>query len=218
MCVRLNENVPDPDVSEPLFVRGDDAWIGRTVAKEFGPHGIFKGQVTDVDDNSKKIGWRVFHVEYEDGDDEWMGAEDLINILVVNIVCYLLHNVLCIVLCFRTTLIKQHLKIISNCIVTEPQQDESDEHEEEHAVPVANARKKKQTKPSKYLDYECAPSDAVYFLFDVETTGSKRNYDKIIAIGCLAYDRQGKLLGCFSRKINPGDISSTYQAGKIHSK
>ncbi len=54
MCVRLNEKASDPDVRDPLFVRGDDVWIGRAVSKEFGSHGIFKGRVTDVDDNAKK--------------------------------------------------------------------------------------------------------------------------------------------------------------------
>ena len=94
--------------------------------------------------------------------------------------------------------------------------------EEDHAVPVAStsasATKNKQKKSSKYHAYECAPENAVYFLFDVEVTGSKRNYDKIIGIGFLAYDRQGKLLGCFSRKVNPGVVRSTYHAGRIHSK
>ena len=84
-CVRLNENVSDPDVSNPLFVRGDDAWIGRRVVKEFKPHDMFQGRVDDVDENAKKEGWCVFHVVYSDGDDEWMGAEDLMNTLVVNI-------------------------------------------------------------------------------------------------------------------------------------
>ena len=82
--VRLNENATDPDVINPLFVRGDDAWVGHTVTKEFGGYGKFKGRVTDVDDNEKKSGSRVFHVEYEDDDDEWMGAEDLLRILDVS--------------------------------------------------------------------------------------------------------------------------------------
>ena len=82
--VRLNENAADPDVINPLFVRGDDAWVGRTVTKKFDGHGMFKGRVTDVDDDKKKPGWRVFHVEYEDDDDEWMGAEELFGILDVS--------------------------------------------------------------------------------------------------------------------------------------
>ena len=83
MCVRLNENAPDPSVHDPLFVRGDDSWVGRDVAKKFGNLGIFRGRVTGVDDNLNEPGYRLFHVEYEDGDDAWIGPEELIPILVV---------------------------------------------------------------------------------------------------------------------------------------
>ena len=82
---RLNENEPDPAENDHLFVRGDDAWIGRVVRKDFPNHDIFTGRVTDVDDNVTKKDYRVFHVVYEDGDDEWIGAADLIEILVVRI-------------------------------------------------------------------------------------------------------------------------------------
>ena len=100
-------------------------------------------------------------------------------------------------------------------------EDEEQVHTQENLevqVPATADASKKKRKTSKYSAYECAPSNAVYFIFDVETTGSKRNYDKIIGIGFLAYDGQGTLLGTFERKINPGGVSSTYHAEKIHSK
>lgn len=56
-------------------------------------------------------------------------------------------------------------------------------------------------------------------MFDVETTGSKRNWDRIIAISFLAYDEEGKLLGSFSRKINPGKARiSNFLSDNIHGK
>ena len=65
------------------LVKGDNAWIGCTICREFGDHGWFSGRVTDVDDDSKKPGHRVFHVEYEDGDEEWIGAvRTLIGVLL----------------------------------------------------------------------------------------------------------------------------------------
>lgn len=77
----------------------------------------------------------------------------------------------------------------------------------------------KNRKKSKYDTYEVAPSDAVYFLFDVETTGGKRNYDKIIAISFLAYNESGTLLGSFSRMINPGEVMIvSYLSKNVHSK
>ena len=74
-------------------------------------------------------------------------------------------------------------------------------------------------KKGKYDDYTTAPDSAVYFLFDVETTGSRRNYDKIIAMSFLSYDCHGNMLGSFSRKVNPGKVKiSAYLTKHIHSK
>ena len=77
----------------------------------------------------------------------------------------------------------------------------------------------KKKKKSKYHAYESAPAKAVYFLFDVETTGSRRNWDKIIAISFLAYDVNGNELGSFSQLINPGDVGiDSYLSKFIHSE
>ena len=51
---------------------------------------------------------------------------------------------------------------------------------------VDTPAKQKPKKKSKYQGYEGTADNAVYFLFDVETTGSKRNWDRIIAISFLA--------------------------------
>ena len=114
MCTRLNENAQDPTIHDPIFVRGDDSWIGRVVYKKFGDLGTFRGTVTDVDDNLSEPGYRVFHVEYEDGDDEWIGPDELINILVVMYSCIkllmnseILHFVNCIC-CMQATAGSKH--------------------------------------------------------------------------------------------------------------
>ena len=74
-------------------------------------------------------------------------------------------------------------------------------------------------KKSKYAAYESAPTDAVYFLFDVETSGGKRNFDKIISISLLAYDSRGNKLGSFARLINPGGVPMvSYLTKHVHSK
>ena len=79
-----------------------------------------------------------------------------------------------------------------------------DEQEPSSAPTTTRAKRK-----SKYQDYTTAPPDSIYFLFDVETTGSKRNYDRIIAISFLAYDQTGNRLGNFSTKINPDNVKVT---------
>ena len=67
-------------------IRGEDKWIGRRVEKHFPGHGKFKGKVTDVDEevpeHGGSSGHRIFQVVYDDGDDEWIGVDDLVNILL----------------------------------------------------------------------------------------------------------------------------------------
>ena len=73
-------------------------------------------------------------------------------------------------------------------------------------------------KKSKYFAYEAAPENSVYFLFDVETSGGKRNWDRIISMSFLAVDQDGKVLGSFSKKLNPGAARISYQTTEIHGK
>ena len=79
----MNNKATEAEAERVNLQRGDDAWIGRAVLKKFDSFGWFRGRVTETDENISKPGYRVFHVEYEDGDDEWMGAEELIGIMSV---------------------------------------------------------------------------------------------------------------------------------------
>ena len=84
---------------------------------------------------------------------------------------------------------------------------------------ASTAPKRQQKKSGKYAAYECAPDNAIYFLFDVETTGGKRNWDRIVAISFLACDDKGKMLGSFTQLVNPEGVeSSVYILKNIHSK
>ena len=68
-------------------------------------------------------------------------------------------------------------------------------------------------------DYENTPSNPSLFLFDVETTGPKRNFDRIISMSFLAYDEDGNLMGAFSRNINPDVVKiNVFISQRIHSK
>ena len=81
------------------------------------------------------------------------------------------------------------------------------------------ARKQTKKKKNKYEYYEGAPDNAYYFLFDVETSGSKRNFDKIIAMSFMAHDETGRFLGAFSQKVNPDSVIITHYVSKhVHSK
>ena len=89
------------------------------------------------------------------------------------------------------------------------------QQDRERAAPKSKKLNKK--KVDKYAEYSTAPDNAVYFLFDVETTGSKRNWDKIIAMSFLCYDASGNKLDNFTTKINPGDVQiSSYLTENIH--
>lgn len=82
---------------------------------------------------------------------------------------------------------------------------------------VDTPAKQRPKKKSKYQGYEGAPDNAVYFLFDVETTGSKRNWDRIIAISFLACDEDGKILDHFDKKINPGSVRiNSFLSKNVH--
>ena len=61
MC-RLSENAEQNTVTSVDLMWGKDEWIGRSVRKDFGKCGIFRGRVVDADDNTAKSGQRLFHV------------------------------------------------------------------------------------------------------------------------------------------------------------
>ena len=83
MC-RLSANAEQNTVTSVDLMWGKDEWIGRSVRKDFGECGIFRGLVVDADENAAKDGERLFHVVYDDGDDAWIDARDLIAILTVS--------------------------------------------------------------------------------------------------------------------------------------
>ena len=70
-------------------IRGEDSWLGRQVRKKFWigkgtnrKQVEFSGKVTDIDDDERHPGHRLFEVTYEDGDCEWADAGDIHAILV----------------------------------------------------------------------------------------------------------------------------------------
>ena len=44
--------------------------VGKTVSKYFKGYGTFMGKIVDLDENEDKYGHQLFHVQYEDGDQE----------------------------------------------------------------------------------------------------------------------------------------------------
>lgn len=63
-------------------LRGEDSWIGRVVKANFGELGDYMGVVTECDEDAKFPGCRVFHVEFEDGDEAWLGVDEVASILL----------------------------------------------------------------------------------------------------------------------------------------
>ena len=62
-------------------MRGEDHWIGRKVKKYFDGCGMFTDTIDAADEDQDNIGHRIFHITYSDGDDEWVGVNDLVTIL-----------------------------------------------------------------------------------------------------------------------------------------
>ena len=84
-----NEKTPGSDHSDFDIRRGDDSWIGRELRKKFWTgkgknrkHATFVGKVTNVDDDADHPGKRLFEVRYDDGDVEWLDAEEINHILI----------------------------------------------------------------------------------------------------------------------------------------
>ena len=73
-----------------LRIRGDEAWVGRKVYKDFlidngaGPtiKKPFHGTVMGFEEDEEHPGYRLFKVLYTDGEDEWLPVEDLLDILM----------------------------------------------------------------------------------------------------------------------------------------
>ena len=198
------EQVDQVSVSEVWNrMRGNDEWVGRDVVKNFGELGDFKGKVTDVDEHHGKPGCRLFYVVYDDGDDAWMEPTEVKSILVplnTNTTAPAPATVNCFDLLCKSII--NYLHIISFWLQAAPVAEA--QTTSASADTSSTQANKKQKKKSKYENFEGAPDNACYFLFDVETSGSKRNFDRIIALSFMAHDETGRLLGAFSQKVNTG--------------
>lgn len=84
VCFAIIRLPGNEDYREQNFnrLRGEDHWIGRSVEKNFGGCGLFRGTVHDVDDHEGFEGHRLFQVVYDDGDDEWLEVDELASILL----------------------------------------------------------------------------------------------------------------------------------------
>ena len=51
---------------------------------------------------------------------------------------------------------------------------------------------------------------------DVETTGSKRNWDRVIEYAVIAHDGNDNKLGEFVRRVNPGEVRIKPAAYAVH--
>ena len=80
--LRIQDEDANYKESEYNRLRGNDAWIGRMVEKDFGVHGKFTGRVDGVDDHAESNGHRIFHITYSDGDEEWIEVDELAHILL----------------------------------------------------------------------------------------------------------------------------------------
>ena len=76
-------------------IRGEDSWVGQKVLKGFWigrgknkRHTFCSGTVTLVDDDADFPGHRLFEVQYDDGDVECLGPDDIHEILVSTIGWY----------------------------------------------------------------------------------------------------------------------------------
>ena len=180
--------------------RGEDIWMGCNVSKMFyDANGkeldIFNGQIVDVDDDADNVGHRIFQVVYEDGDDEWVSAEEIASIIDDEYIGTV-----------PATSTDTGSATSASAAASATASASAAASTTTNTSDISPAPTTKKKKPSKYEHYQSAPDNAVYFLFDVEVTGSKRNYDRIIQMAFISYDDTGKLLDNFCRLVNPGKV------------
>lgn len=86
----------------------------------------------------------------------------------------------------------------------------------ERVKPARRGRPAKQKK--KVQRYYGIPrgKKGVFLVFDVETTGSKRNWDIAIMYYFIVCDEAGTVLGRRLFRVNPGHIPITYAAYCVH--
>ena len=59
-----------------------ESFIGKSVFKKFGSHGVFHGVITSCCDDKDKPGAKIWHVEYDDGDSEDFSRDDMIKFCI----------------------------------------------------------------------------------------------------------------------------------------
>ena len=142
------------------------------------------------------MGHRLFQVVYQDDDEEWLSAEEIASIIKDednDVPSTTDSAAVAATLAADVPSTTDSAAATSNVPVSTS----------DNSVATTTTRRKK---PGKYNGYQIAPDNAAYFLFDLEVTGSKRNYDRIIQLSFIAYDVSGNMLGNFSRLVNPGQV------------
>lgn len=82
------------------------------------------------------------------------------------------------------------------------------------AVPKKKSGTKQRAKKNIYHDLP--QGNRVFFLMDLETTGSKRNWDRGIEYSILAYTEDGQLIDNFYSRVNNDGVRIKPSAYAVH--
>ena len=78
------------------------------------------------------------------------------------------------------------------------------------------ARKKPVKKTAKNKEFVSISGTKMFFLLDVETTGSKRNWDVVIVYAWMVVNESGEVLDIQEFRVNPGKVRIKEAAYKVH--
>jgi hypothetical protein len=130
-------------------------------------------------------------VRFEDGDETWCRPQDLCEAEVIPP---------------EGTGIDSTLNKTTSAAAGSATAEAHDQTQKKKAAPT---QKKKAT-------YIPCPTKPVFFLIDLETTGSKRNWDRVIEIALIAYNESGTQLGVFESRISNSGVLISPHAYRTH--
>ena len=173
--------------------------------KYFSGYGYFVGTVKDVEVQCDKSGQRQFFVEYEDGDAEHLSPRELQRILIKP-------GAPTVTTSASTTTTAAVSTATTSGSTTTGAVSTAATSASTNTTTTASQKKTRKVKHVRLPD----PDHTCYFLLDCETTGSRRNYDRAIEWAIIAYDKSGRLIDTFVRRVNPDGVTVTAAAYNVH--
>ena len=137
---------------------GNPSWVDRRVRKKFGDQGYFDGIVVGIELSDDVSGAVLYQIEYEDNDGEDLYSMELEAILLPRLTAAEEAIAVAKIRAKRVAALNRNVRNVD--------------------TPKPSSNKKRRKRVQKH--FAVPQGKNVFFLLDCETTGSRRNYDRVI--------------------------------------